>query len=68
MLHYFGTLVDFLIVLVLGLVVVAFADQVVGPLRPLKGIPLARLYGAAIHRHLSHPVPGCVWESWEVDF
>lgn len=68
MLHYFGTFFDFLIELVLGLVVDAFADQVVGPLLLLKGIPLAQLYGAAIHRHLSHPEPGCVWESWEVDF
>lgn len=68
MLHYFGKLVDFLIELVLGLVVDAFADQVVGPLRPLREIPLARLYGVAIHRHRSHPEPGCAWESWGVDF
>lgn len=68
MLHYFGTFVDFLIELVLGLVVDAFVDQVVDPLPLLKAIPLAQLYGAAIHRHLSHPEPGCVWESWEVDF
>lgn len=64
MLHYFGTLVDFLIGLVLGVVVDAFADQAVGPLLPSREIPLARLYGVAIHRHLSHPEPGCAWENW----
>lgn len=68
MVYYFGSLVDFLIGHVLELVVDAFADQVVGPLRPLREIPLARLYGVAIHRYLSHPEPGCVWESWGVDF
>lgn len=62
MLQYFGTLVDFLIELVLG-VVDAFADQAVGPLHLSREIPLGLLYEVAIHRHLSRPEPSCAWES-----
>lgn len=68
MLQYFGTLVDCLIGLVLGVLVDAFADQAVGPLPPSREIPLGPLYGAAIHPHLSRPEPSCAWESWGREF
>lgn len=68
MLQNFGTPVGFLIGLVLGVVVDAFADQAVGPPLPSREIPLARVYEVAIHRHLSRPEPGCAWESWGAEF
>lgn len=68
MLQYFGRLVDFRTGLVLGVVVDAFADQVVGLLLPSREIPLARAYGVAIHQYLSRPELECVWESWGAEF
>lgn len=67
MLQNSGMSVDFLIGLVLGVVVDAFADQAVDLLLPSREIPLARVYEVAIHQHPSRLEPGCAWESLGVE-